>query len=180
MFTFLYSDSSSFDFTYSEDFATREQNTGKPIPVNNNNQYAYFGYSAKKVLPTAPLIPTKTVTDSDETNVEKNTLTSLGEVYNYTITHKVPDEIADFYYSNYEMQDELIPELERVSDVTVTDESGNDVTNKFVDMLGKRLIVKDVPTRHNLWMDCSKARKYGVEFSSVIDGLERCARDYKL
>ena len=131
MFTFLYSDSSSFDFTYSEDFATREQNTGKPIPVNNNNQYAYFGYSAKKVLPTAPLIPTKTVTDSDETNVEKNTLTSLGEVYNYTITHKVPDEIADFYYSNYEMQDELIPELERVSDVTVTDESGNDVTDKF-------------------------------------------------
>ena len=71
------------------------------------------------------------MTDSDETNVEKNTLTSLGEVYNYTITHKVPDEIADFYYSNYEMQDELIPELERVSDVTVTDESGNDVTNKF-------------------------------------------------
>ena len=55
-----------------------------------------------------------------------------------------------------------------------------EVTNKFVDMLGKRLIVKDAPARHNLWMDCSKARKYGVEFSSVIDGLERCARDYKL
>lgn len=131
VFTFLYSDSSSFDFTYSEDFATREKNTGQPIPQNNNNQYAYFGYSAKKILPTAPLIPTKTVTDSDETTVKENTLTGLGETYTYTITHKVPDEIADFYYSNYEMQDELIPELERVSDVKVTDEAGKDVTDKF-------------------------------------------------
>jgi len=61
-----------------------------------------------------------------------------------------------------------------------TTQSIYEVTNKFVDMLGKRLIVKDAPARHNLWMDCSKARKYGVEFSSVIDGLERCARDYKL
>ncbi|EGO8511461.1 isopeptide-forming domain-containing fimbrial protein [Enterococcus faecalis] len=131
VFTFLYSDSSSFDFTYSEDFATREKNSGRPIPPNNNNQYAYFGYSAKKILPTAPLIPTKTVTDSDETTVKENTLTGLGETYTYTITHKVPDEIADFYYSNYEMQDELIPELERVSDVKVIDEAGNDVTGKF-------------------------------------------------
>lgn len=61
-----------------------------------------------------------------------------------------------------------------------TTQSIYEVTNKFVDMLGKKLIVKDAPARHNLWMDCSKARKYGVEFSSVIDGLERCARDYKL
>ncbi|MGX7717655.1 isopeptide-forming domain-containing fimbrial protein, partial [Enterococcus faecalis] len=71
------------------------------------------------------------VTDSDETNVDKNTLEGLGEVYSYTITHKVPDEMKEFYYSNYEMQDELIPELERVSDVKVTDEAGKDVTNKF-------------------------------------------------
>lgn len=130
-FTFLYSDVSSFDFTYSEDFATREKNTGRPILANNNNQYAYFGYSAKKILPTAPLIPTKTVTDSDETTVKENTLTGVGETYTYTITHKVPDEIADFYYSNYEMHDELVPELERVSDVKVTDEAGKDVTDKF-------------------------------------------------
>ncbi|EHQ8840308.1 isopeptide-forming domain-containing fimbrial protein [Enterococcus faecalis] len=130
-FTFLYSDVSSFDFTYSEDFATREKNNGRPIPANNNNQYAYFGYSAKKIVPTAPLIPTKTVTDSDEVTVKENTLTGLGETYTYTITHKVPDEIEDFYYSNYEMHDELIPELERVSDVKVIDEAGKDVTDKF-------------------------------------------------
>ncbi|MGM0021997.1 cell wall surface anchor protein [Enterococcus sp. DIV0609] len=130
-FTFLYSDVSSFDFTYSEDFATREKNNGRPIPPKNNNQYAYFGYSAKKIVPTAPLIPTKTVTDSDEVAVKENTLTGLAETYTYTITHKVPDEIEDFYYSNYEMHDELIPELERVSDVKVIDEAGKDVTDKF-------------------------------------------------
>ncbi|EOA3012560.1 isopeptide-forming domain-containing fimbrial protein [Enterococcus faecalis] len=130
-FTFLYSNRSRFDFTYSEDFATREKNLGYPLPPKNNNQYSYFGYSAKKPVRTAPIIPTKTVTDSDETNVDKNTLEGLGEVYSYTITHKVPDEMKEFYYSNYEMQDELVPELERVSDVKVTDEAGKDVTNKF-------------------------------------------------
>ncbi|MFG5477875.1 isopeptide-forming domain-containing fimbrial protein [Enterococcus faecalis] len=130
-FTFLYSDVSSFDFTYSEDFATREKNNGRPIPPKNNNQYAYFGYSAKKIVPTAPLIPTKTVTDSDEVAVKENTLTGLVETYTYTITHKVPDEIEDFYYSNYEMHDELISELERVSDVKVIDEAGKDVSDKF-------------------------------------------------
>ncbi|MFG5485518.1 isopeptide-forming domain-containing fimbrial protein [Enterococcus faecalis] len=130
-FTFLYSNRSRFDFTYSEDFATREKNSGNSLPPKNNNQYSYFGYSAKKPVRTAPMIPTKTVTDSDETNVDKNTLEGLGEVYSYTITHKVPDEMKEFYYSNYEMQDELIPELERVSDVKVTDEAGKDVTNKF-------------------------------------------------
>ena len=130
-FTFLYSNRSRFDFTYSEDFATREKNLGYPLPPKNNNQYSYFGYSAKKPVRTAPMIPTKTVTDSDETNVDKNTLEGLGEVYSYTITHKVPDEMKEFYYSNYEMQDELIPELERVSDVKVTDEAGKDVSNKF-------------------------------------------------
>lgn len=69
-FTFLYSNRSRFDFTYSEDFATREKNSGNPLPPKNNNQYSYFGYSAKKPVRTAPMIPTKTVTDSDETNVD--------------------------------------------------------------------------------------------------------------
>lgn len=130
-FTFLYSNKASFDFTYSEDFAQREKNSGQPLPPKNNNEYSYFGYSAKKPVRTAPLVPTKTVTDNDEVKVKENTLDSLGQVYTYTINHKVPDEMKEFYYSNYEMQDELIPELERVSDMKVTDEAGKDVTNKF-------------------------------------------------
>lgn len=53
-----------------------------------------------------------------------------------------------------------------------------EVTNQFLDMLGEKLAVEDAPARHNLWMDCSKAKKYGVKFSSVSDGLARCAKDY--
>ena len=30
-----------------------------------------------------------------------------------------------------------------------------------------------------LWMTCDKARRYGVNFSSVADGLMLCAKDYK-
>lgn len=61
-----------------------------------------------------------------------------------------------------------------------TTQSMYEITNQFLAMLGETLLVEDAPARHNLWMDCSKARKYGVEFSSVIDGLARCAKDYQL
>lgn len=130
-FTFLYTNQAKFDFIYGEDFATREKNLGYPLPPKNNNQYSYFGYSAKKPVKTAPLIPTKTVTDNDEKDVKENTLDGLGQVYTYTIKHKVPDEMPEFYYSNYEMHDQLISELERVSEVKVINEAGKDVTKNF-------------------------------------------------
>ncbi len=43
---------------------------------------------------------------------------------------------------------------------------------------GRDLEVFDCPPLHNLWMNCGKARKYGVKFSSVEDGLARCVNDY--
>lgn len=58
-----------------------------------------------------------------------------------------------------------------------TDKSMYEVTREFVDALGLELDVKDVPPLHNLWMNCSKAGRLGVTFSSVSDGLIRCARD---
>ncbi len=61
-----------------------------------------------------------------------------------------------------------------------TTQSMYEVTNQFLVILETTLVVEDAPARYNLWMDCSKARKYGVEFSSVIDGLARCAKDYRL
>ncbi len=39
---------------------------------------------------------------------------------------------------------------------------------------------EDVPPLHNLWMDCSKAKRFGVTFSSALDGLLRCAKDYRI
>lgn len=61
-----------------------------------------------------------------------------------------------------------------------TTKSMYDITREFMDLLGKKVTLNDTFGRHNLWMDCSKAKKYGVEFSTVTDGLIRCAADYHL
>lgn len=53
-----------------------------------------------------------------------------------------------------------------------------DITKEFLERIGKQVSVEDTPSSHNLWMNCEKARKHGMIFSSVQDGLERCARDY--
>lgn len=55
-----------------------------------------------------------------------------------------------------------------------------DITRDFIQYLGKDLTVQDAPSRHNLWMDCSKARKHDVIFSDVLTGLKRCADDYHI
>lgn len=58
-----------------------------------------------------------------------------------------------------------------------TKKSMYDVTREFAGALGLDIKLEDVPPLHNLWMDCSKARKYGVMFSEVLDGLLKCAKD---
>lgn len=59
-----------------------------------------------------------------------------------------------------------------------TDDPIYEITEKFLSVIGKKLEIRDSSDKHNLWMDCSKARKYGVVFSNVLDGLVSCARDY--
>ena len=59
-----------------------------------------------------------------------------------------------------------------------TTKSMYEITREFLALLGKDLQVEDAPARHNLWMNCDKARKHGVEFSSVEEGLNKCAQDY--
>ncbi len=61
-----------------------------------------------------------------------------------------------------------------------TTKSMYEITEEFLQLLGKPIKLEDAPPRHNLWMNCEKARKFGVEFSSVEDGLKNCAADYKL
>lgn len=48
------------------------------------------------------------------------------------------------------------------------------------DRLGLKIDIRDVGPRHNLWMDCSKARANGVIFNNTVDGLEQCIADYGL
>lgn len=61
-----------------------------------------------------------------------------------------------------------------------TTKSMYDITKDFLALIGKSIPLSDAQPRHNLWMNCEKARKYGVEFSSVEDGLAKCAKDYEL
>ena len=42
------------------------------------------------------------------------------------------------------------------------------------DRLGLKIDIRDAGPRHNLWMDCSKARANGVIFNNTVDGLEQC------
>lgn len=58
-----------------------------------------------------------------------------------------------------------------------TTKSMYDITREFIDLLGKKIKLEDSPAKHNLWMNCGKAQKFGVKFSDVIDGLMKCAAD---
>ena len=46
--------------------------------------------------------------------------------------------------------------------------------------LGLPVILRDIGERHNLWMDCAKAKAQGIGFGSTIDGLRKCISDYAL
>lgn len=58
-----------------------------------------------------------------------------------------------------------------------TTKSMYEITREFIDAMKLNIRLEDAPARHNLWMDCSKATKYGVEFLDVLEGLLRCAKD---
>lgn len=61
-----------------------------------------------------------------------------------------------------------------------TTKSMYEITREFIDILGKKVKVEDNAAGHSLWMNCDKAKKYGVKFSTVADGLMRCAVDHNL
>ena len=59
-----------------------------------------------------------------------------------------------------------------------TTKSMYEITAEFLALIGKAIPLEDMPPRHNLWMNCDKARKFGVTFRSVEDGLRQCAIDH--
>ena len=61
-----------------------------------------------------------------------------------------------------------------------TTKSMYEITKEFLSLIGKNIRVEDASSQNNLWMNCEKARKYGVIFNSVEDGLKKCAKDYGL
>ena len=61
-----------------------------------------------------------------------------------------------------------------------TTKSMYEITKEFLAYIGKDIKIEDAPLRHNLWMNCEKARKHGLVFKSVEDGLKKCAEDYRM
>ena len=61
-----------------------------------------------------------------------------------------------------------------------TTRSMYEITKEFLAAIGKDIRLDDAPPRHDLWMNCEKAREYGVMFSSACDGLKKCAKDHGL
>lgn len=61
-----------------------------------------------------------------------------------------------------------------------TAKSMYEITEEFLALIGKNIRLEDAPPRHNLWMNCEKAKKHGVVFQRVEDGLNACAKDYGL
>ncbi len=61
-----------------------------------------------------------------------------------------------------------------------TTKSMYEISKDFLSLIGRDIRVEDSEPRHNLWMNCEKARKHGVVFRDVEDGLEECAKDYGL
>ena len=61
-----------------------------------------------------------------------------------------------------------------------TAKSMYEITEEFLALIGKNIRLEDAPPRHNLWTNCEKAKKHGVVFQRVEDGLKACAKDYGL
>lgn len=61
-----------------------------------------------------------------------------------------------------------------------TIKSIHEITRDFLALIGRDIRLEDCPATRNLWMNCEKARKLGVDFSTVEDGLVSCAKDYNL
>ena len=61
-----------------------------------------------------------------------------------------------------------------------TNQSMMEITQKTLELLGRKIDVQDAPPRHNLWMNCSKAAKEGIVFLDVMAGIKKCLKDYRL
>lgn len=59
-----------------------------------------------------------------------------------------------------------------------TTKSMYEITREFLAVIGRDIPLEDAPVGRSLWMNCSRARGYGIHFSSVLDGLLACAEDY--
>ncbi len=59
-----------------------------------------------------------------------------------------------------------------------TDRSMYEITKASLAAIKKIVPLEDAPQRHNLWVNCEKAKAQGITFRRVEDGLIACAKDH--
>lgn len=98
-----------------------------------NSGGEYMAYTGAKLVRSETVVPTKTVTDSDEEEVVSNTLLDKYEHQSYTLTHFVPQETSNFYAKTYQLKDTLPSQIEalNVSKIKVIDETGTNRSSWF-------------------------------------------------
>lgn len=154
-FTILYSDADQMDVLFTDNRMSKDLTMKLPgkyvgkLSTESKVDYAnadpidnitnkdtepygrtYFGYMGYKPLRTKTTTPAKTVSDSDELDVIKNTLQSADEENKWSLTQTIPQEYSQFYYSSAYFSDAIDPAFTVVS-WTVTNESGKDVSSWF-------------------------------------------------
>ena len=75
--------------------------------------------------------PEKTVSDSNETDVKKNTLANRNETFTYKISHFVASEVEYNWYTTYTMRDVISNDLEILTQPQVYDEDGENITDSW-------------------------------------------------
>ena len=96
------------------------------------------------------------------------------------------DSYTNWRYSIWNDEKEVAENMDKVIRLpggaynfgSETSKSMYEITKEFLSVIGKNISVEDANPRHNLWMNCEKASSFGVTFSSVENGLKKCAKDY--
>ncbi|MBC1937921.1 isopeptide-forming domain-containing fimbrial protein [Listeria grandensis] len=134
-----------------------------------------FDTDGRKPAPSEIEKPTKTNSDTDETDQQHITLTNLDETFVSKVTHVVPAEFSSFFYKSYSLEDPIKPELNIVG-TKVTNEDNQDVTSLFTITKTNNLVkaVLKNPANeafygHTYTLHISQQIKPGADVSKYID-----------
>lgn len=109
---FIFEDS-GFDYTF-----------GRIRDDSPTNQEQYVG-NGQNMVQFKPASPNKKVSDSDETNVTKNTVRDLGQSWTYSVEQTIPSNIPEnFYYDKFIMKDS-IEECMKIQEIKVEAQNSN-------------------------------------------------------
>ena len=124
----------------------------------------YFGYTEKKLARTEIITPEKYI-QSNGNKVTEKTITSDDGV-EYSLLHKVPDEISDFYYGSYELKDE-VPDCLKIKSYGIYNETGQNVSNLFDDKTSGNSI-HYVAKKNSLEKDSFYGHDYYVKIKADV------------